>query len=133
MKQLISFVCAKSKSVVPTANHPTTLKNGKTINKKQCFHCKDCNKHFLLDYTYQGCRREIRSLMTKMTLNSSGIRDISPVLSVSTNTVLKVLRSAAAHIPEPGVPPRAARVELDEFWSFVGNKKNQRSHLARHH
>lgn len=61
-----------------------------------------------------------------MTLNSSGIRDISRVLQISTNTVLKHLRRHTAEIREPIVPTQAARIELDEFWSFVGKKKNQR-------
>jgi IS1 family transposase/transposase-like protein len=102
------------------------VKNGKTANKKQKYRCKDCGKQFIFDYTYQGCRTEVRRLILKMTLNSSGIRDISRVLSVSTNTVLSQIRRRAASIPEPRVPTHAARVELDEFWSFVGKKKNQR-------
>ena len=102
------------------------VKNGKTANKKQKYRCKDCGKQFIVDYTYQGCRTEIRSLILKMTLNSSGIRDISRVLNISTNTVLKHIRDRAAQIREPLVPTRAARIELDEFWSFVGKKKKQR-------
>lgn len=61
-----------------------------------------------------------------MTFNSSGVRDISRVLNVSTNTVLSQIRCASTAITESRVPTRAARVELDEFWSFVGAKKNQR-------
>jgi IS1 family transposase/transposase-like protein len=102
------------------------VKNGKTSSKKQKYRCKDCGKQFIFDYTYQGCRTEIRSLILKMTLNSSGIRDISRVLSVSTNTVLRQIRRRAAEIREPIVPTRAKQIELDEFWSFVGKKKNQR-------
>ena len=59
-------------------------------------------------------------------MNSSGIRDISRVLQISVNTVLKVIRQSAATITEPSVPTQANVVELDEFWSFVQKKKNQR-------
>jgi len=55
-----------------------------------------------------------------MTLNGSGIRDITRVLRVSLNTVLKVLRAEAARTPGPHPPPRVADVEVDEMWSFVG-------------
>jgi len=58
------------------------VKNGKTANKKQKYWCKNCRKQFITDYTYQGCRPFIRSLILKMTLNSSGIRDISRVLQM---------------------------------------------------
>jgi insertion element IS1 protein InsB len=61
-----------------------------------------------------------------MTLNSSGIRDISRVLEISVNTVIKMIRQAAAKLPVLRVPTKAQTVELDEFWSFVGSKSNQR-------
>jgi len=101
-------------------------KNGKTRNKKQKYYCRDCHRQFITNYTYQGCRPEISSLILKMTLNSSGIRDISRVLAVSTNTILKAIRLAAEKLPPLRPPNHAQKVELDEFWSFVGKKKNQR-------
>ena len=61
-----------------------------------------------------------------MTLNSSGIRDISRVLTISVNTVIKAIREAAAKLPTLRPPAKAQTVELDEFWSFVGSKSNQR-------
>lgn len=61
-----------------------------------------------------------------MTLNSSGIRDISRVLQISTNTVQKHLLKAARKISDVRPPTRAKLVELDEFWSFIGSKSNQR-------
>jgi len=61
-----------------------------------------------------------------MTINGSSIRGISRVLRVSTNTVLRLIRQAAKGVTEPVVPERIADLELDEFWSFVGKKKQQR-------
>ena len=101
-------------------------KNGKTQNKKQKYYCKECGRQFITDYTYQGCRPVVRSLIVPMTLHGSGIRDISQVLSIATNTVLKMIRQAAQELPDLRPPIQAQRVELDEFWSFVGKKKNQR-------
>lgn len=101
-------------------------KNGKTSNKKQKYMCKDCRKQFITQYDYQGCRPFIRSLILKMTLNGSGIRDISRVLGISTNTVQKHLLKQAEKVPDVRPPTRAKSVELDEFWSYVGSKANQR-------
>jgi insertion element IS1 protein InsB len=64
-------------------------------------------------------------LIVPMTLNGSGIRDITRVLSVCINTVLKVIREQAALTPEPELPARVADVEVDEMWSFVEKKKRQ--------
>jgi IS1 family transposase len=60
-----------------------------------------------------------------MTLNGSGIRDISRVLRVSINTVLKVIREKAAVTPEPALPKRLSDAEVDEMWSFIGKKRRQ--------
>jgi insertion element IS1 protein InsB len=101
------------------------VKNGTTHNRKQKYLCRACRRQFIRDYTYQGCRLEVRRLIVPMTLNGSGIRDITRVLHISINTVLKVIRAAAAQTPEPHLPPRVADVEVDEMWSFVGKKRNQ--------
>ncbi len=110
----------------PKCQSLNLVKNGKTASKKQKYQCKNCRKQFITDYIYQGCRSFIRSLILKMTLNSSGIRDISRVLQISTNTVQKHLLKQARKIPDARPPSRAKTVELDEFWSFVGSKANQR-------
>jgi insertion element IS1 protein InsB len=69
---------------------------------------------------------EVRALVLPMTMNGSGIRDISRVLQVSTNTVLRLIRKAAQSTADPRVPQRIAALEMDEFWSFVRKKKRQR-------
>jgi IS1 family transposase len=82
-------------------------------------------RQFILDYTYQGCKPELRNLIVPMTLNGSGISDIARVLRVSINTVLKTIREQAAQIDEPIAPARITELEIDEMWSFVGKKANQ--------
>lgn len=64
-------------------------------------------------------------MIIKMTLNGSGIRDISRVLEISTNTVLTTIRQKSVEVTEPRVPKRIRNVEIDEFWSFVEKKENQ--------
>lgn len=60
-----------------------------------------------------------------MTLNGSGIRDITRVLRVSIGTVLKVIRAEASRVVEDKLPQRVAEVEVDEMWSFVEKKEHQ--------
>ena len=66
-----------------------------------------------------------RELIVPLTLNVSGVRDIARVLCISPNSVLDVLRQAAAQVPEPRVPWRIKELEMDEQWSFVHDKKQQ--------
>jgi len=70
-------------------------KNGRTANCKQRHRCKDCGQQFITNYSYLRRLDYVRELIVPMTLNGCGIRDISRVLIVSPNTVLKTLRSAA--------------------------------------
>ena len=67
----------------------------------------------------------LRDLIVPMTMNSSGIRDIARVLSMSTNTVLKTIRERAALVPEPRVPPHIKDPGIDEFRPFIKDKSHQ--------
>jgi IS1 family transposase/transposase-like protein len=102
------------------------VKNGTTANRKQKYLCRGCRRQLIITYSYQGCRSAVRRLIVPMALNGSGIRDITRVVGVSINTVLKEIRRAAAEVFEPHPPARLGDVEVDEMWSFVEKKKNQR-------
>jgi transposase-like protein len=39
------------------------VKNGTTRNRKQKYLCRACRRQFVTDYTYQGCRAEVRRLI----------------------------------------------------------------------
>ncbi len=111
----------------PSCGASHIKKNGITPQGKQRYKCKECDKGFLfaLSYTYRACNPLVRELIVPMTLNASGVRDTARVLRVSPNTVLEVLRQAAAQIPEPRLPWRIKDLEMDEQWSFVHDKKHQ--------
>ena len=110
----------------PRCSSLNVKKNGITRQQKQRYRCKDCERQFITDYTNQAYKAGVRSLVLPMTMNGSGMRDISRVLSISTNTVLRLIRQAAEKVAEHIAPKRIADLELDEFWSFVEKKKRQR-------
>src|SRR5438128_8583494 len=76
-----------------------------------------------------------------MSLNASGVRDTARVLRISTDTVLRELRKKEAalesvntaflrtHNPDDmavAIERAGEDAEMDEMWSFVGNKGNPR-------
>ena len=87
--------------------------------------------------------------MVDMTLNGSGVRDIVRVLGVSCATVIDVLKKKEPAIEQVNsrllrsLDPEQVEVmvhkvedaEIDEMWSFVGNKRQQRWlwHAIDHH
>ncbi|WP_419534371.1 IS1 family transposase [Endozoicomonas sp.] len=105
------------------------VKNGKAETGHQRYRCKDCNKSFQLEYRYNGNLPGTHEQIIKMTMNGSGVRDIGRVLEISPTTVLGSFKK----LDPPTVtqlPFENAQVkiifEMDEQWSFVGSKKQQR-------
>jgi transposase-like protein len=58
-----------------------------------------CKRHFRLDYRYNAYRQGVKEKVIEMTLNSSGVRDIGRVLSISKDTVCSVLKKNAKNEP----------------------------------
>jgi IS1 family transposase/transposase-like protein len=127
----------------PFCRSTDVVKRGTTSNGKQRYGCrnKDCDHStFILDYWYLGCLPDIKDQILDMALNASGIRDTARVLKICTGTVLSTIRSIENDLESinrkvlekmTGKPPKVLIVkvmdaELDEMWSFVGKKSNQR-------
>ena len=70
----------------------TVIKHGQSKIGKQRYYCKSCKSSFLLEYTYNAYKPNTKETIIKMTANASGIRDISRVLGISTDTVIKTLK-----------------------------------------
>jgi insertion element IS1 protein InsB len=108
----------------PSCSARSIIKHGTTPAGKQRYLCKRCRRQFVIHYTYRGHDPEVRRLVVPLSLNGCGIRDISRVLHVSTNTILKLLRRHAARVRRPRLPERITELEVDEMWSFIGHKEN---------
>ena len=76
----------------PYCGNNDLLKNGKSRTGTQQWRCKKCNKYFQYEYSYNACKQGVKEQIVKLTLNSSGVRDISRVLKINKNTVISVLK-----------------------------------------
>ena len=136
----------------PHCQSEQIVKRGKTRRGTQRYLCQNtaCTTgSFLLDYRNRGCLPEVKQTIIDMSLNASGIRDTARVLRISTDTVLSELKKKEAVLvsvntallrtlnPEQIVVDieQAGEAEIDEMWSFVGNKGNPRWlwHAIDHH
>jgi transposase-like protein len=68
------------------------VKNGHSENGSQRWRCNKCRKSFQLDYRYNARKQGIKEQIAALTLNSSGVRDISRILKISRNTVTSELK-----------------------------------------
>jgi insertion element IS1 protein InsB len=119
------------------------IKKGFTAQSVQRYHCKneDCQCTFLLEYNNNGCKPGIENRIINMGMNGSGVRDTSRVLGVSINTVISTFKKKEPELqqlnhaaldtlqdPESTTVTlgKALDSELDEMWSYVHDKGNQR-------
>ncbi|MGU3239249.1 IS1-like element ISPda1 family transposase [Photobacterium damselae subsp. piscicida] len=104
-------------------------KYGTNPRGAQRYRCFDCNRTFLLDYAYEACKPGVKEKIVDMAMNSLGVRETGRVLKVGYNTVLRTFKKLTPK-QVTTIPFDIAHIELicevDEQWSFVGKKKNQR-------
>jgi len=88
---LLAVVCPHCQS------ESAVVKNGKSAEGKQRFLCRTevCQgRTFILNRSYPGRLPAIKQQIVEMTLNGSGVRDISRVIHVSTRTVIAELKKS---------------------------------------
>jgi IS1 family transposase/transposase-like protein len=136
----------------PHCQSDQIVKRGKTARGTQRYLCQNtlCIKgSFLLDYCNRGCLPEVKHMIIDMSLNASGVRDTARSLHICPNTVLRELKKKATVLETVNTSllrtlnpaevawdlERAGEAEVDEMWSFVGNKGNPRWlwHAIDHH
>ena len=136
----------------PYCHSDQIVKRGKTRRGTQRYLCHNTAcppQSFLLEYSYQGRLPEVKQQIIDMSLNASGVRDTARVLRISTDTVLRELRKKEAALESVNTAllrtinpaeilvdiEQAGEAEVDEMWSFVGKKGNQRWlwHAIDHH
>jgi insertion element IS1 protein InsB len=127
----------------PHSQSDQIVKRGKTARGTQRYLCQNilCAKgSFLLDSCNRGCLPEVKHTIIDMRLNASGVRDTARSLPICPNTVLRELRKKEAVLEPVNTAvlrtlnpaevawdiERAGEAEMEEMWSFVGNKDNPR-------
>ena len=109
----------------PDCQSANIKKNGKKSCKKQNFLCKDCGRQFIGNHalTYKGCHSALSRKILIMLVRGVGIRDIAAIEQVSVKKVLSVLVNSKQTITPK--QHHYDKLEVDEFWTYVGNKKNK--------
>ena len=127
----------------PDCQGVDVVRYGKQRHGPQRYRCHntDCPRHiFLLHYQNQGRLPAVKQQMVDMALNGSGIRDTARVLRVSPTTVINTLQKKESILQPVNegllqrldaeqvqvIVHKVEAAEVDEMWSFVGSKSQQR-------
>ena len=74
-------------------------KNGHSENGTQRWRCVQFRKSFQLTYRYNARKPGVKEQIVKLTLNSSGVRDIGRILGINKNTVVAELKKNVKREP----------------------------------
>ena len=98
---------------------------GKKSYGKQNYLCQSCSRQFIGDHalSYKGWHSELIRKILLMLVRGVGIRDISEIERINIRKVLSVLVNSN-HIIKPK-QSHYDSLEVDEFWTYVGSKKNK--------
>src|ERR1700744_3801013 len=97
---------------------------GTQENGQQRYHCRHCKKCQQQEYVYTSYKIQDKEI-TKLLCVGVGIRGMSVVLEISTNTVIKRIKQIADNIEKPAIPMDRISFELDELKTHILKKSNE--------
>jgi IS1 family transposase/transposase-like protein len=127
----------------PKCGGTEIMKSGLNHLEVQRYRCQNTEcfiKTFMLEYSYRAYVPGVKDQAVEMAINGSGIRDTARVLNINKNTVINLLKKKENILVQVNpnlsnlsaenniefIIENAFEAEMDEQWSYVGNKSNQR-------
>ncbi|WP_042282450.1 IS1 family transposase, partial [Candidatus Protochlamydia sp. R18] len=107
--------------------------NGYTRHEKQNFRCLECGKQWSENNEAKIINEQIKELVRKALLERVSLNGICRIFDVSMPWLLDFINFIINDLPEDLNAQvtccekdelKVAKLEVDELWSFVGNKKN---------
>lgn len=95
-------------------------------------HVRECHPCFQLNYCYEANRPRVVEKIVEIAMNGSEVRDTDWVLKISATTVVRYLKKLhllqvqVSLLPFEQIQDLELICEMDEQWSFVGKKSEQR-------
>ena len=114
----------------PKCESEEIIKYGKTHYGKPRFRCQDCGRQFVENPTRRPIDAATRDLIDKLLLERLSLAAIVRITGVSARWVQSYVNQKYEEVPqEVEVTQKKLgklTVQLDEMWSFVGNKQHKK-------
>ena len=121
--EIITHSCTKCDSI-------NIVKNGKDYKNKQKFHCLGCGAYGILNPTNRAYPEFFKELILRAYRERASMRGIERIFGIVRQTLARWILEKADVLPELATTLEKAEandiLELDELWSFVLKKSNQR-------
>lgn len=102
------------------------VRNGHDYKGSQEFHCKSRNRYGTLE-AQKGYSQQRKDELKRAVLERSSLRGLARIFAMSRQTIMSWLQKWVYQVPDIArtlLPAEVNNVlELDELWSFVGNKE----------
>lgn len=114
----------------PKCESEEMIKYGKTHYGKPRFRCQDCGRQFVENPTRQPIDAATRDLIDKLLLERLSLAAIVRITGVSARWLQSYVNQKYEEVPqEVEVTQKKLgklTIQLDEMWSFVGNKQHKK-------
>ena len=111
--------------------HETTRQNkaGKTDAGSQRYRCMHCKRKYTPAPKLQGYPESLRKRAAEMYVDGMNLRKIGRQLKVHHRTVALWIVERAETSPNAPLPPEVKEAEMDELFTFIGDKKTESTFL----
>ena len=93
-------------------------------NDKQRYRCKICIRYQLSNYTYVLYNPKSDKDIIQLNAEGMSISGIARVLDYSKQTIIRRILQLANKVKSPHISEYNQIYEVDELWTYVGNKSN---------
>jgi transposase-like protein len=101
------------------------VKAGLTTYGTQRYKCQKCKRKYSPEAKQPGYPNEVRMKAIQLYLEGIGFRGIGRILKVNYQSVINWVNAYTAQLPQADMPKEPKVGELDELFTYVGNKKTK--------
>jgi insertion element IS1 protein InsB len=87
---------------------------------------RTCGKQFQIEYKNQGANPVIKNYVQKALCRNCGVADIEKIFNVSKPYILRTLVNYAEKLEIKPQKQHYKSLQIDEFWTYIGTKKNKK-------
>jgi len=111
--------------------HKTTRQNkaGRTTAGSQRYRCMHCNRKYTPEPKQQGYPESLRKRAAEMYGDGMNLRKIARQFKVHHRTVALWVVDRAEASPNAPMPLEVKEAEMDELFTFIGDKKTESTFL----
>ena len=84
-----------------------------------------CGRKYTPEPKEQGYPNDVRQRALQLYVDGVNLRRIGRILGLHHRTVSLWVKASVARLPETPVPKEVKTAEMDELFTFIGNKKTE--------